>query len=114
MPNAQRHGKGQFIDPGYGTTTPWNEQGTVGGLDIKNVNAPGLGEPLSDVLLHISRSFIIPVTMTTVTTSGHTGYTQGMIYPSDAKKVLLVFHNVDDALKAAGGLESCKAVIRPR
>jgi enamine deaminase RidA (YjgF/YER057c/UK114 family) len=87
-------------------------KGTLGQFGIKNINAPGLGERLSD-LLHISSAVIIPAATTTVMTSGHTGYTQDMEYPSDImEQILLAFHNVEDALIAAGVKEGWKAVYQ--
>lgn len=87
-------------------------KGTLGRFDIKNINAPGLGERLSD-LLHLSSAVIIPANTTTVMTSGHTGFTQDMEYPSDVKEqILLAFHNVEDALIAAGVEGGWKAVYQ--
>lgn len=87
-------------------------KGTLGPYGIKNINAPGLGEKLSD-LVHISSAVVIPANTTTVITSGQTGYTQDMVYPSDLKEqILLAFHNVEDALKAAGVSGGWKAVYQ--
>jgi enamine deaminase RidA (YjgF/YER057c/UK114 family) len=87
-------------------------KGTLGAFGIKNINAPGLGERLSD-LLHISSAVVVPAHTATVVTSGQTGYTQDMVYPSDTKEqILLAFHNVEEALRAAGVQEGWKAVYQ--
>ena len=79
---------------------------------LRCVNSPGLGEKLSG-LLHISGAIIIPPNASTVVTSGQTGYSADMTYPSDLKEeVMNAFQNVEDQLLAAGIEDGFKSVYR--
>jgi enamine deaminase RidA (YjgF/YER057c/UK114 family) len=79
---------------------------------LRCVNSSGLGERLSS-LLHISGAVIIPPNASTVVTSGQTGYSTDMTYPSDLKEeVMNAFQNVEDQLTAAGVKNGFKSVYR--
>ena len=79
---------------------------------LRCVNSSGLGEKLS-TLLHISGAIVIPPNASTVVTSGQTGYSADMTYPSDLiEEVLNAFQNVVDQLLAAGVEDGFKSVFR--
>lgn len=92
------------IMPEY--ASPLNDYG------LRCVNSSGLAERLSS-LLHISGAIIIPPNSSTVVTSGQTGYSADMTYPSDLKEeVMNAFQSVEDQLLAAGVDGGFKCVYR--
>jgi len=79
---------------------------------LRCVNSPDLGEKISS-LLHISGAIIIPPNASTVVTSGQTGYSANMTYPSDLKEeVMNAFQNVEDQLLAADVEDGFRSVYR--
>lgn len=79
---------------------------------LRCVNSPGLGEKLSS-LLHISGAIVIPPNASTAVTSGQTGYSADMTYPSDLKEeVMNAFQNVEDQLLAADVEDGFRSVYR--